>query len=87
MSGSNGITTSIEPPGLGTVDDEDEPPVLEIHVGLAEGDGTTRVASASLPINASDVDIAFAVVNCVHGLASMRGPGLRSAIQRWVPFQ
>jgi len=80
-----GIDTCIVPPGLATIDEEDEIPQIEVRVELVEADLTTRTASATLPANASDVDLSFALVCCLRGLAAMRGPGLASAIQRWVP--
>jgi hypothetical protein len=82
-----GISTSIVPPGLPTIDDEDEIPEIEVRVELVEADGTCRMATATLPASASDVDLSYALVCCLRGLAEMRGPGLRSAVQRWVPEQ
>jgi len=80
-----GVSTSIIPPFLATADDEDEEPTIEVNVGLIEADGTARNASVTLPGSATDVDLSFALVQCLRGLAEMRGPGLRSAVLRWVP--
>lgn len=85
---TSAVITSIEPPGLAvTAVDTESAPVMEVRLSLIEGDGTTRSASVTLPGNATDVDIAFAMVNCLHGCAAMRGRGLYSAVQRWVPTQ
>ena len=79
------VDKCIVPPGLGTAKDVNEIPQIKVRVELLETDLTTRSSSATLSANASDVDLSFALVSCLRGLAEMRGPGLRSAVKRWVP--
>jgi hypothetical protein len=83
----NAIVTSIVPPGLATADEEDEIPQIEVRVEMLESDLTLRSASVNLPSNATDVVLADALVDCLRGLATMRGPGLALAIERRVPVR
>jgi hypothetical protein len=85
---TSAVITSIEPPGLpmtaiGVVD----PAVIEVCVTIREADETRRTASVSLPSSASDGDIAVALVRCLNGCATMRGPELAKALQRFVSIR
>jgi hypothetical protein len=85
---ASALVTTIEPPGLAlTAVGVSEPDVIEIQVVLREADETRRCASVSLPANASDGDIAVASVRCLIGCATMRGPGLATAVQRLIANQ
>lgn len=82
---NSAVVTSIEPPGLPmTAVDVKEPDVIEVLVALTEADETRRTASVSLTANASDGDIADALVRCLIGCGTMRGPALAKALQRLV---
>ncbi|MGH3985932.1 MAG: hypothetical protein ACRDTZ_01260 [Pseudonocardiaceae bacterium] len=84
---TNPVVTSIEPPGLALADFDDEADVMEVLVTLREADETTRTASVTLAASAGDGDIVDAFVACLHGCATMRGPSLSAAVQRWVPVR
>jgi hypothetical protein len=73
------VETSIEPPQV----DEDggEEPYVSVHVSICEDDGTHRGANANLTTEDDDA-LADALVQCLRGLAAMRGPGLQIALAR-----
>lgn len=60
---------------------------VEVEIMLKNSDLTAQKACASLRPNASDSDIALAIVRCVNGIAAIRGPELVSAIDRLVTIR
>lgn len=76
------VDTSIEPPGLDIAADEEDRPLVLVTVSLSEADSTHRSGSITLAGDSTDVEIADALIACLRGCATMRGPGLVAAIER-----
>ncbi|MGH3834168.1 MAG: hypothetical protein ACRDSF_00470 [Pseudonocardiaceae bacterium] len=77
------VETSIEPPDLDQADEpDDESQQVHLSIWLTECDGTARNASMVLPGSATDRQLADALIQCVRGCATLRGPGLATAVER-----
>lgn len=76
------VETEIEPPGLDLDEDDGDRDGVSVHVGLFEVDGTRRAAYALVPGDATDDDLAAALVDCLFGAAACRGPSLAEAVAR-----
>jgi hypothetical protein len=74
------IQANVEPPGIETGGGGDDE-LVSVHIGLTEDDGTCRSASAGLQTGNDDA-VAEALVQCLHGIAALRGPGLQLALAR-----
>lgn len=74
------VETLIEPPGLTDDTPDDDRPTIYLHVCLYEGDGTNRAGSINVDATATDTELADALIAAVRGCATMRGPGLATAI-------
>lgn len=74
------VETSIEPPVF-EAEDDDRPSVF-VAANLIENDGTYRNANATVPGEATNEQLADALIACVRGAAAMRGPGLVAAVER-----
>lgn len=78
------VETSIEPPGLDSADGGEDRPAIHVSISLSEVDGTHRSGSMLLAGNATNAQIAHALVRCLLGCATMRGPALVAAVERWI---
>ena len=76
------VETEIEPPGLDP-EEPDEPPEISVTVWLNEADGTRRQSAVwGLPPDATDEQLADALIAALRGAAANRGPGLAAAVER-----
>lgn len=82
MSGA--VDTTLQPPPFDLLDqDEDDEPTIHLHLSITEPDGTCRSATITLDATTgSDAVLADALLRCVRGAATMRGPGLVRAVER-----
>lgn len=79
------MDTTLRPPPLDLVDEDEDDPTIHLHLSITEADGTCRTASMALDATtATDVVLASALVDVMRGCAAMRGPGLAKAVERWV---
>lgn len=75
------------PPGTDEGDDDgDDNPYTAVHLSICEDDGTYR--SAGVNVGTADDDaVASAIVQCVQGLAAIRGPGLQLALAKRITIR
>jgi hypothetical protein len=76
------VEAYIEPPDLEDGPDDEGRPTIGLYVNLLEGDGTYRTAHIHVDAEATDTEVADALISCIQGVAAMRGPGLVEAIRR-----
>lgn len=76
----NAVDTALQPPPLSTLGPWLEESDVEVTVSIMETDGTQRTASLVVP-DPSDAGLADALLECVRGVGSMRGPGLAAALR------
>lgn len=76
------IETEIVPPGL--PEEEDGEPMLGVWCSMNEGDGTHRSGSIMMNPEATDEQIAEAMIRTLIAAASMRSPGLADAVRKRV---
>lgn len=75
------VDTEVVPPDLEGDEEGDSLPSTYVTVSLIEDDGTHRTANAAVPGDGTDDErIADALVSCLRGVATMRGPGLVAAV-------
>lgn len=79
------VDTAIEPPALvpEQVAEDEGDETVDVTLWITEADDTRRMASVQIADPDED-ELAEAVMQCVQGAATMRGPGLVVAIERWI---
>lgn len=74
------VETTLEPPPFSTQLLGEEPDV-DVTIWITETGGTRRMASVTVS-DPSDAQLAEALISCLRGVATMRGPGLVEAVDR-----
>lgn len=77
------IAYGIETPDIVADGGGDDQRTVHLFISINESDGTGKQASASLPVSElTDSELAEALITCLYGLATMRGPGLAIEVGR-----